>query len=180
MTVRDKIDELVGWTKGVAADELEALKKALVGGQPDLPTMSVPASEAQSVTSDKLLVGKRARDELQAEIETREGEKLASRFQRVVSKLEVSPGDLLVLHVPGHLTERQFNRIAAVMNTLIAKKHPDVCYIVLPEVVSFGKTIRTRMPRAEVEEQLRSLLGILMADDEPLSRRDDDDDDDDD
>jgi hypothetical protein len=182
MTVRDKIEEMVGWSKGIALEELETLKKALVGGQPDLAVMSDPASgttqDPTSVTSDKLLVGVKAHQELQLATEIREGERMARRFQRVVSKMRIEPGDLLVLHVPDHLTERQFNRIAAIMNVLIAKRCPEACYIVLPEIVSFGKTIRTRMPRADVEEQLRALLGVLMADDEPIERRDDDEEED--
>jgi hypothetical protein len=174
MTTRDKIEETVSWLNGVVAEDLEALKKALTSGQLDLPVLQVQAS-GPSVTSDKLLTGKKAHDAAQAEIETREGEKLARRFMRVVSKLEVEPGDLLVLHVPDRLTALQFERIASVMNVMIAKKYPDICYIVLPEVVSFGRSIKTQMSRAEIEQQLRALFGVL-AEDEPVVVEEENDD----
>lgn len=80
-----------------------------------------------------------------------------------LTRLRLAPRDLLVLHVPQYLNEKQFERIARVMKVAL-QGHPEVSYIVLPENVTFGKTIKTQMSRAELEQQLTALFGILMED----------------
>lgn len=156
--------------KNFSALEMEALRKALAA--PSLPIQGpVGVQGSTGAVWGRAEPSPPPKPEIEASAlarqraEERAAEQMARNFVKGVTKLHPEAGDLLVLHIPDQLTQVQFNRISKVMEILVQKLCPEVSFIVLPEVVTFGRTIKTKMLRKDVEEQLRALLGVLMSED---------------